>query len=112
MVGLQCDADSVVTPSTSAVLAIEVSHPAAPSPCIRCGWCRDHCPARLNVADLNDAFELGLIDRARKAGAMACVECGICSYVCPARLPLSQRTKKLKRVIRIQDDRIPLFVRR
>jgi electron transport complex protein RnfC len=64
---------------------------------VRCGWCTDHCPARLNVAALNDAFELGDIAFADRAGALACVECGLCSYVCPARLPLSQRVRRLKR---------------
>jgi electron transport complex protein RnfC len=51
----------------------------------------------LNVTDLNDAFELSLLERARRGGAAACVECGVCSYVCPARLPLTHRVKQLKR---------------
>jgi electron transport complex protein RnfC len=59
----------------------------------------DHCPARLNVAMLNDAFELSLVDRAALGGALACVECGVCGYICPARLPLTQRVKQLKRQI-------------
>ncbi|MCK4602606.1 MAG: 4Fe-4S dicluster domain-containing protein, partial [Phycisphaerae bacterium] len=107
MVGLRCRRDAVVSPSTNAVLAIEASEAAPPTPCIRCGWCTDHCPARLNVAALNDAFELAILDRARRAGALACVECGVCTYVCPARLPLSQRLKQLKRAIRRQTASAP-----
>jgi len=111
MVGIRCSPESVVGPSTDAVLALGASAAAPPSPCIRCSWCTDHCPARLNVALLNDAFELGRIDRARKLIAPACVECGVCTYVCPARLPLSQRVRQLKRAIRDIETSMPLFAK-
>ncbi|MFP4353942.1 MAG: 4Fe-4S dicluster domain-containing protein [Phycisphaerae bacterium] len=97
MVGKRIVDRSVVNASTDALLAIDAPIPHVPTPCIRCGWCTDHCPARLNVAALNDAFELGDVAYADRAGAMACVECGLCSYVCPARLALSQRVRRLKR---------------
>jgi electron transport complex protein RnfC len=99
MAGILCDGRAVVTPATGAVLSLEVARMPLPGPCIRCGWCTDHCPARLNVAMLNDAFELSLVDRAASGGALACVECGVCSYICPAKLPLTQRVKQLKRQI-------------
>jgi electron transport complex protein RnfC len=105
MVGLRCDvtaseaqqAPCVVSPATDALLAINEAPAAVPSPCIRCGWCTLHCPVRLNVAVLNDDFELSRVDHARKIGVAACVDCGACSYVCPARLPLTERVKQLKR---------------
>ena len=101
MTGLACPPDAVVGPATDAVLcltqAIGPRRSGVPSPCIRCGWCAEHCPARLNVAALNDDFELGQVDHARGAGVMACVECGVCAYVCPARLPLTHRVRQLKR---------------
>jgi electron transport complex protein RnfC len=103
MSAIVCTEDSVVTPSTSAILAVAQTPVAAPGPCIRCGWCTDHCPARLNVAALNDAFELGEVELAEKLGVMASVECGVCTYVCPARLPLTQRVKQLKRTIRFRN---------
>ncbi len=109
MIGLRCPSDAVVTPATDAVLALETSIPPAASPCIRCSWCTDHCPARLNVAGLNDAYELGSLDRARRLMAPACVECGLCTYICPARLPLAQRTKQLKRALSGVDASHPLF---
>ncbi|MFZ1989812.1 MAG: RnfABCDGE type electron transport complex subunit C [Alphaproteobacteria bacterium] len=96
MVGLRCHTLAVVTPATDALLAIDEAPPAAPTPCIRCGWCTDHCPARLNVAILNDDFELSGVNHARRLRVAACVECGVCSYVCPARLPLTERVKQLK----------------
>jgi electron transport complex protein RnfC len=102
MIGSRCPADAVVTAATDAVLGMKVAAPPASSPCIRCGWCTDHCPARLNVSALNDAFELGMLEEARRAGVAACVQCGICSYVCPARLPLAQRAKQLKGALAAQ----------
>jgi len=99
MAGTLCDPAAVVTQATGALLSLDPQTMPLPSPCLRCGWCTDHCPARLNVAMLNDAFELSLVDRASAGGALACVECGVCSYVCPAKLPLTQRVKQLKRRI-------------
>ena len=99
MTGARCTPETVVTAGTDAVLAIDSPKPAPPTPCIRCGWCTDHCPARLNVAVLNDFAELSHVRLAERIGAMACVQCGVCSYVCPARLPLAQRLAQLKRAI-------------
>ena len=96
MIGTLCNDETVVTPATDAILSITPSPHTPPSPCIRCGWCTDHCPARLNVAALNDDFELSLVENARRSGVSACVDCGVCSYVCPARLPLTQRVRELK----------------
>lgn len=99
MVGSRCPDDAVVSAATDAVLAFPNAPSPHSTPCIRCGWCTDSCPARLNVSALNDHYELGSLDEARSAGVVACVECGICTYVCPARLPLSQRTKRLKHAL-------------
>jgi len=109
MTGLLTPQEAVVSPATEALLALDTPVGAVPRPCIRCGWCTDHCPARLNVAQLNDEYELNLVNSARKAGVMACVECGICSYVCPAGLPLTSRVKQLKRTIRLIRSRLPLL---
>ncbi|MCP4378696.1 MAG: 4Fe-4S dicluster domain-containing protein [bacterium] len=98
MIGALCNEATVVTPVTDAILSITPSPYAPPSPCIRCGWCSDHCPARLNVAALNDDFELSMVENAKRLGVTACVGCGVCSYICPARLPLRQRIMELKLV--------------
>ena len=109
MTGLWCEGEAVAAPSTDAVLALTEPAPVVPRPCIRCGWCTDHCPARLNVAMLNDEYELNLLDSSRRAGVMACVECGTCSYICPAWLPLARRMRQLKWAIRLTDARMPLL---
>ena len=109
MSGRRCTAATVVSPATDGLIAMAPPVPEVAAPCIRCGWCTDHCPARLNVAALNDAYELGRVDRGGPLGAAACVECGVCTYVCPARLPLSQRVKQLKRTLRRMRREMPLF---
>jgi len=109
MIGAVCDGQAVVGPGNNVVLALDLTPVGAPSQCIRCGWCRDHCPARLNVAVLNDLYELGHVETADRLGALSCVECGVCSYVCPARLPLTQRVRALNRSIRQMRAGAPLF---
>ncbi len=99
MTGFACTPNAVVTPATNAILGLGVPEPSSPKTCIRCGWCTDHCPMRLNVASLNDAFELVDLSSADRSGAPACIGCGVCSYVCPARLPLTQRVNELRRVL-------------
>jgi electron transport complex protein RnfC len=102
---------AVVGPATNAVLALKVGPEpmSTPTQCIRCGWCTDHCPARLNVAALNDDYELKQIAHARRFGVQACVGCGVCTYVCPARLPLAQRVRQLIQAVYDQDRDMPLF---
>jgi len=99
MTGRRAAAGAVVGPTADALLVLGRADAAPPTPCIRCGWCGERCPARLNVAALNDDFELGRAARAERRGVLACVGCGICTYICPARLPLAQRTAALKRAI-------------
>ena len=112
MTGVRVQEGTVVGPATNALLALASAQPEASSPCIRCGWCTDHCPARLNVAALNDVYELKLIDESRRSGVLACVGCGTCTYVCPARLPLAQRVKELRQVVRSLEEDMPLFAGR
>jgi electron transport complex protein RnfC len=67
-----------------------------PSPCIRCGWCVDACPTRVQPAAVLEACQRNDIDLAERAGIEACIECGVCSYVCPSQLPLLEGIRKMK----------------
>jgi electron transport complex protein RnfC len=62
--------------------------PAAPDPCIRCGWCVDACPTGVQPAFVLEAAQHRDRVLAEKYGLGACIGCGICTYVCPSRLPL------------------------
>ena len=109
MNGRLCEPDYVVGYGTDALLAIETTQPERSTQCIRCGWCIDHCPARLNVSELNNTFEMGNLARAKKLGVISCINCGVCSYVCPAKLPLKDRMGHLKKTIIDMNMALPLF---
>ncbi len=63
-------------------------------PCIRCGWCVDHCPTGLNPAWLFAQAPRNTAES--RAQASHCVSCGLCSYVCPSRLPLTAAIVRLR----------------
>jgi electron transport complex protein RnfC len=67
-----------------------------PSPCIRCAWCIEGCPVRINPAGLLEAAQRDDITLAREYGLDACIECGICVYVCPSYLPLLHGIRTLR----------------
>lgn len=102
MTGTSLGGGTVVGPATDALLTLppprDVEKTA--TTCIRCSWCTDHCPVRLNVAALNDFYELGRIDRAEQYSVSACIGCGVCTYVCPAKLPLTDRMTQLRCALR------------
>jgi electron transport complex protein RnfC len=60
----------------------------SPQPCVRCGWCLEACPTRVQPAGVLEAAQRGDYQMAERAGLHACIECGLCTYVCPSRLPL------------------------
>lgn len=109
MTGTRLEGEAVIGPATSAVLALPPSGEQPAGVCIRCGWCTDQCPVRLNVADLNDQYELGQVARAARHDAQACIGCGVCSYVCPASIPLTARMWRLKAAARMLE---PVSARR
>lgn len=67
-----------------------------PEACIRCGWCIEACPTRVQPAVILEAAQRDDLDMAERAGIEACIECGICSYVCPSKLPLLDGIRVMK----------------
>jgi electron transport complex protein RnfC len=76
------------------VAAREIS--ANPDPCVRCAWCVDACPTRIQPAGILEAAQRNDPRLAEHYGIDACIECGICSFVCPSRLPLLGSIRKLR----------------
>jgi electron transport complex protein RnfC len=71
------------------VVHLSTTPPAVnPQPCIRCGWCYESCPTRVQPADVLEAAQRDDRELAERAGLESCIECGICAYVCPSKLPL------------------------
>jgi electron transport complex protein RnfC len=91
--------DIRLTPDTvlgSGELTLHVTAPElnrSPQPCVRCGWCLEACPTRVQPAGILEAAQR--VDRimADRAGLHACIECGLCSHVCPSRLPLLEAVR-------------------
>lgn len=69
----------------------------SPLPCIRCAWCSQGCPVRIEPAGLLEAAQQKDRTLAESYGIESCIECGICSYVCPSRLPLLAGLRTLLR---------------
>jgi electron transport complex protein RnfC len=69
----------------------------SPDACIRCGWCAEGCPTRIQPAGILEASQRDDRAMAEHYGIGACIECGICSYVCPSRLPLLEGIRALRR---------------
>ncbi|MGA2583132.1 MAG: 4Fe-4S dicluster domain-containing protein [Tepidisphaeraceae bacterium] len=81
-------------------LTVHVTPPEAvcnPQPCIRCGWCLEACPTRVQPAGVLEAAQRDDMDMANAAGLTACIECGLCSHVCPSRLPLLESVRYLRK---------------
>ncbi len=62
--------------------------PMTGAPCVNCGECVLHCPARIRPDLIGRYAEYGLFAKCLDAGLGACMECGQCSYWCPERRPL------------------------
>lgn len=86
-------------------LIFHISLPSAlinPNPCIRCGWCVDACPTRVQPAAVLEASQRRDVEMAEQAGIEACIECGVCSYVCPSQLPILGGIRKMREIERSQ----------
>lgn len=82
---------------TELTIHLDSLRPAgSPQPCVRCGWCAEGCPTRVQPAGILEAAQRQDIELAEHYGIEACIECGICSYVCPSLLPLMESIRRLR----------------
>ena len=87
---------TVITPTSERFIAVRHIPTTKPQPCIRCGWCIEYCPARIDPAHLLHLAQTNHYDLALRRGATRCVECGICSYICPSHLKIMDRIVETK----------------
>lgn len=92
--------DFVITKSNNALLALTEDEIPSPTSCIHCGRCASHCPMKLNPSAIEQALEIGNLDRVKALYAEYCMECGSCAYNCPARRPLAQSMRIAKNKLR------------
>lgn len=93
---LWLDDQSVVSSSELIVYASLPEPEINPDPCIRCAWCTEGCPVRIQPAGLLDAAQEQDPILADEYGLPSCIECGICAYVCPSHLPLLKAIRVLR----------------
>jgi electron transport complex protein RnfC len=58
------------------------------APCIRCGFCLNVCPEKLNPYVLLKFIQANRKEDAVLNGLTKCSSCGACAYVCLSRIPL------------------------
>ncbi|WP_243547181.1 4Fe-4S dicluster domain-containing protein [Pseudodesulfovibrio tunisiensis] len=86
-----------VARNTSAISVVTNEAPVAvDSPCVGCGECVRHCPARLDPAMITSYAEFGMYDKAAAEHVEACFECGLCGFFCIARRPMLQYIRLAK----------------
>ena len=88
-----------VTKTTSGVLVLE-NETYVETPCIRCGACRQICPAGLSPFQIDFAMIRNNYDLCEALYASECIACGSCSYICPARRELTYRTVSARNIVR------------
>lgn len=69
-------------------------------PCINCGECVLHCPARLMPNLITRYAEYDRFEDARAHGLDVCFECGLCAHYCTARRPLLHLIRFAKQQLR------------
>ncbi|MFW5490109.1 MAG: 4Fe-4S dicluster domain-containing protein [Desulfovibrio sp.] len=71
--------------------------PVVDTPCINCGECVLHCPARLRPNEITRYAEYDMFEKAEKAGLYSCLDCGLCAYHCTVNRPLKHYLRFAKR---------------
>lgn len=105
MTGKAIDIDSAfIGPISESFIVLDHVAQLQPERCIRCGWCLDDCPARIDPARMLQLIETRQYHRAAGLGLFDCLECGICSYTCPSRLRIMDEIIKAKQILRGNSD--------
>ncbi len=88
--------DAVIADGESCLHVLPRPAAVVPDPCIRCGWCAESCPTRVQPAGLLEAAQRDDVRLAVAYGINSCIGCGVCGHVCPSRLPLLAAIRSLK----------------
>ncbi|MGB0723588.1 MAG: electron transport complex subunit RsxC [Gammaproteobacteria bacterium] len=92
MMGIALADDSMpVVKATNCIIAAaegEFREPEPAMPCIRCGYCAEHCPVNLLPQQLYWYSKAKDFEKVEEYRVFDCIECGVCSYVCPSHIPL------------------------
>jgi ferredoxin len=95
----RCGPETVVSGGDLTLHLLPRPHAPLADPCIRCAWCSESCPTRVQPAGLLEAAQRKDLAMARHYGLDSCIECGVCTYVCPSHLPLLAGIRTMKRMV-------------
>jgi ferredoxin len=87
--GVSDPLNTIILPSTRAVLAIRRRRSQYYSACIGCGRCELVCPSGLSPSYIHRFMQKGYYARLSRFDVHLCTGCGTCSYICPSRLDLA-----------------------
>ncbi|RGX54810.1 4Fe-4S dicluster domain-containing protein [Anaerotruncus sp. AF02-27] len=86
--------NTLVTPTTRAILAFRGEEKKMNFNCIGCSRCVHVCPEGLNPFFLYRSIKLHRFVDFRTLDAQMCIGCNTCSYMCPAKLDLSETIRQ------------------
>ena len=88
-----------VSPETQAITILKANKEPTvkDNPCVGCGECVIHCPARLEPNMISRHSEFGLYENTLTYNIASCIECGLCGYWCRAQRPLLQYIRLAKK---------------
>ncbi len=92
-------AQSVIGPRCDGCTVIKQVPQRCPTCCMKCGWCIDDCPARINPAQLYESWQQNRVKPQMKNMLDRCIECGVCSYLCPCNLPILSAIRTMKKTL-------------
>ncbi|HAS89874.1 MAG TPA: electron transporter RnfC [Desulfovibrio sp.] len=93
-----------VGPDTQAITILRTTNTPTvkDNPCVGCGECVIHCPARLQPNMISRHAEFGLYENTLAYGIGSCIECGLCGYWCKAQRPILQYIRLAKKELTAQ----------
>jgi electron transport complex, RnfABCDGE type, C subunit len=94
----------VIYPNNNAILILKKEEIEA-IPCLKCGMCTEHCPARLQPVKIMEAVKGQDTDIMGKLDTLKCIECGMCTYVCPSKIEVTDFVVKAKRHLNLANAR-------
>lgn len=65
-------------------------------PCLRCGLCIEHCPAKIQPVQIMNLEKQKNTEGVIEARADKCITCGLCTYICPSKIEVTDWVGKAK----------------
>lgn len=98
--------NTLVTPTTAAVLAFVEDSVSQRTACVNCGRCETVCPMGLDPSAIYRCVASKHNSLLENHDPTLCIDCGCCSYVCPSKLDLSTTVQMAKNYV-LENPQLP-----